>query len=269
MMRTAAVSIALVLSLVAKGETLKVTDLDIDSVWITGSGELEISQGEKTELLLRGDQDDLDKVPYYTRGNTLVLGASREHKKASFSGVKFKLTVPRLEEARVSGSGDMYIQPLEVDRIRILVEGLGDVKVFSLKADQAALRVAGSGDIQAAELSVSVLEMVVSGSGDIAVGELRTDVVETTISGSGDIRVKKSLERAGIVEINIAGGGEVNMSDLALDSAEINIIGSGDARVGEVEFLEVNIIGSGDIYYGGDPEIDSNVLGSGDLNRHR
>lgn len=268
--RASVTALWLLLSVGLQAETLRVTDLDIDKLRVQGSVEVQVSQGEESELLVRGDSDDLEKRPFYINNSTLILGHSRAHQRENFSSVKYMLTVPVLSEIRLSGSGDVFVKPMAVREMLISVEGSGDVRVFALSAGETVrISVAGSGDIKVAQLHTPVLDLMVSGSGDIAIGELLAEVVEATISGSGDISAESTAERAATIEINIIGGGEVDLTPLAADVAEVNIIGSGDARVGEIDSLEVNIVGSGDIYYAGEPELDSNVLGSGDLNRQR
>ena len=87
MLRSLLFVVAMVPSLVIQAEVMRVGDLDVDKVWVTGDVEVEISQGQQAELLLRGDSEDLHKQPFYTRDGALVLGASREHKRADFSDV--------------------------------------------------------------------------------------------------------------------------------------------------------------------------------------
>lgn len=238
----AIVAMTLALGSVSVGvqaETLKVTDLDVENLWVQGSVEVQVTQGDATELLVRGDQDDLEKHPFFTRKKTLVLGESEQYRGERFSSVQYMLTVPDLDEIRLSGSGDVFVKHFETDSMLVNVEGSGDIKLFSLVAEKATVRVTGSGDIKLAELSAPIIELLVSGSGDVAIGKLTGDVIEATISGSGDISAEKSPASASSVEITIVGGGEVNFSSLATTAAEINIIGSGDARVGEVEGLEI------------------------------
>ncbi len=251
-------------------ETRRVTDLDISEVRVFGSVEVEISQGDTPELLLRGKQSDLDKEPFYIRGNTLFLGDSQTHPHSSFSGVKYKLTISDLRELRLAGSGDVFVRPMQLPKLEVSIEGSGNVKLFSLKAGAVDLRISGSGDIQLAEVDTPSLEMLISGSGDIAVGKTLAKSAEATITGSGDISVDQGEAPAMSTEIRIIGGGTVDLSGLDTHTAEVSIIGSGDATVGTVDsWLKVQIVGSGDIYYSGDPKIDSTILGAGDLNRRR
>lgn len=253
---------------VAGAETLRVDDLErAAEVQVFGDVEVEISQGEKRELLIRGPQPQLDRQPFFLRGDTLVLGTSRRYPDDSFSDVKYKLTLPDMREVRLAGSGEVFVKPFSAARLDLRVDGSGNIRLFSLRAGEVGLYVSGSGDIQVAELESEALEMLVSGSGDIALGNLASDRIEATITGSGDISAKDSHRKAGTIELRIIGGGAVDLAAVDSESVEIQVVGSGDARVGEVLNLEVAIIGSGDIYYAGDPDIDSAIVGSGDLSR--
>ena len=192
MIRSLLISLLALGALAARAETLQVTDLDVSRVVVMGSAEVEITQDDASLLQVRGDQDDLDKRPFYVRGDTLVLGASETHKRDNFSSLKYRLSLPDLEQLTLNGSGDVYVRPLQAGSLEVGLAGSGDIKLFSVTADDVDLTIEGSGDIQVAELVAPLLELLVAGSGDIAIGELDGDVVDATVSGSGDISLKRS-----------------------------------------------------------------------------
>ncbi len=251
-----------------RAETQRVEGLEFSLVEVRGDVEVEVSQGETAELLLRGDGEVLAKQPFHVVGETLVLGASKEYPQESFDDVKFKLSTPRLRQLRLRGGGDVYLQPVQLDELHLVLDGSGDVKAFAIKAREITLLANGSGDLQVASLETRDLKLVMSGSGDIQLGHVAGEVVEVALKGSGDVSVQEpgSAER---IEINIAGSGDVDLSTLAAPAAEVNIVGSGTGRLGEVEALEVHILGSGDVHYRGEPRLQQSVFGSGELHRVR
>ncbi|GAB3278591.1 GIN domain-containing protein [Parahaliea aestuarii] len=250
-------------------ETRRVEGLDFDAVMVYGDVEVEISQGDTVELLLRGDREELDLQPFLVDGTTLLLGGSRESRRADFDGVKFRLTTPTLEHLEVKGSGDVYVQPFTSDSLFVSAAGTGNVRLFEVESGSTTLQLSGSGRIQLARLTSRELKVALSGSGDIQLGEVDARGVEVSVRGSGDISLE-SARRADNLELSIVGSGDVDFRNMDSGRAEVNIVGSGDARIGEIEVLEVNILGSGDVVYRGSPVIEQDLLiGSGDLRRER
>ncbi|TXS95226.1 DUF2807 domain-containing protein [Parahaliea maris] len=265
----AAALASVLFSLPAHAETWQVEGLKFDAVIVLGDVDVEISQGDDAELLLRGDQRDIDLHPFILDGDTLVLGSSREARSRDFSGVKFRLITPKLEHLELKGSGDVYVKPFESESLFVSAAGSGTVRLFEIKSDDTTLQLSGSGTIQLAKLLTRELAVSLSGSGDIQLGDVDADIAEVAVRGSGDITLESGY-RVDEVEISIVGSGDVDFRHMDAGHAEINIVGSGDVRIGEIEVLEVNILGSGDVVYRGDPEIDQDVLiGSGDLRRER
>lgn len=248
-------------------DTISYTDLSADAVLVLGSVEVEITQGDTAKLQVRGERADLQRQPFYLRGDTLVLGANADHDNHDYGELQYRLQLPVLEQLALKGSGDVYIKPLTAASLLLTVAGSGDIKAFAVTAEDTTLRVEGSGDIKVAELVTPILDVVVAGSGDVRLGHVELDVVEAVVSGAGAIEVQSATGLGSALEMSIIGGGEIDFTPVDVHYADINIVGSGEARLGEVKAMEVNVIGSGDVSYSGEPEIDSNVIGSGDLNR--
>jgi hypothetical protein len=251
-----------------QAETRRVEGLEFGPVLVYGDVEVKISQGDKTELLIRGDEKDLEKQPFLLEDGSLVLGFSRDHRHMDFDGVKFLLTTPTLEHLEVKGSGDVYVTPWDTGDLFVSVTGSGRVRLFEVRGEDLTLQMSGSGAIQAADLTGRSLTVVLSGSGDIQLGRVTAEETELTVRGSGDITMAESSSTSDL-ELSIVGSGDVDVGKLDTHRAEVNIVGSGDARIGGVAVLEVNILGSGDVGFRGDPEIEQTVLGSGDLRRER
>lgn len=244
----------------------RVAGLDVDEVVVHGSIEVEISQGDTAELLLRGRPNDLEPLPFHVRERTLVLGLPAGARSSKGRDVQYKLTLPTLARLQLLGSADVFVRPFITPALAVIVDGSGDVRLYNLNTDSARFDMRGSGDIQAARVEAGSVRLTLSGSGDIQLGQVVTESMQAVVNGSGDISSDKG-SRSGSTEITIVGSGEVNFSGLDSDSAEINIIGSGTARVGEVRKLEATIMGGGDIHYRGEPDIDQTLFGSGRLRR--
>jgi hypothetical protein len=209
MLRTLFVLSSLLLATVGHADTQRVEDLEFQRILVHGSTTVEITQGEDELLQLRGSSKDLEKQPFFLDGDTLVLGQSKAHPGKSFSDVKFKLTVARLEHLQLTGSGEVYVKPLEARDLHVSVEGSGEMKLFGVNGQDVTLIVSGSGEIQVVELVAQQLQIVLSGSGEIQLGKLSAQEIEASVNGSGDI-VVQDAGSADSVEINIVGSGDVD-----------------------------------------------------------
>jgi hypothetical protein len=256
------------LSLMApvSAETQRVEGLVFNRVVVHGAVDVEISQGDAIELVMRGTEEELARQPFFVEGDVLFLGRSQQHRREDFSGVQFKLTVKDLEHLELKGSGDVYVKPMTVRDFFASVVGSGDMKFFELRAEEARLLVSGSGDMQVADVSAPDLQVLVSGSGDMGLGQIAATTAEFSLNGSGDISSAKpgAVE---VLEVNVVGSGDIDLEGLDSREAGVNIMGSGSARIGRTEELDVNIVGSGDVHFGGNPEISETIIGSGDLHR--
>jgi hypothetical protein len=255
-------------SALVHADTRSVEGFDIDRVILRGSDELKISFGDANRLLVRGDTEDLDREPFYVRGRTLMLGYTDRGRKVR--GVKYLLEVERLEHIEVEGSGEIWVEPVDTDELRVAVEGSGTIRLHSVKADELELSLAGSGNIQLAESYSRELDVDMAGSGDIDLGNISATRMNVNLSGSGDI-IGTAESEEGMVEeldISLAGSGDIDLSNLRARRVDIGIAGSGDVMVWAEEVIDVGIIGSGDVVYRGDPgDIDTSTMGSGSVER--
>lgn len=256
------------LSALAHADTRSVEGFDIDRVILRGSDELKISFGDSNRLLVKGDEEDLDKQPFYVRGRTLVLGYTDKGRKVR--GVKYLLEVEQLEYIELQGSGTIWVEPLETDELSVALEGSGGIRLHSVQADELEVSLAGSGNIQLAESNTRKLDVELAGSGDIDLGRITAERMNIDLAGSGDILGTAESEEGRVEELDIgvAGSGDVDLSSLPARRVDVGIAGSGDVKVWAVDALDVGIIGSGDLEYRGDPgSIDTSTMGSGSVER--
>jgi len=247
-------------------EVRRVDGLDVDQVIVHGSSQVEITQGDSPELLVRAAASKLEPPPFHVRGRTLVMGLPAGVNPATVPGVKYKLTLPTLARVELLGSGEVFVRAFATPDMSVLVDGSGDVRLYGLDADRASFEMRGSGEIQVARVQAASLRLSLTGSGDIHLGQVLAESMQTVINGSGDLSSGVD-SHSEITGINIVGSGDVNFATLDSDQVQITIVGSGDASVGETRSLAATILGSGDIYYRGDPAIDQTIFGSGRLQR--
>lgn len=253
------------LSALAHADTRSVEGFDIDRVVLRGSDELKITFGGANRLLVKGDTDDLDRQPFYVRGSTLKLGYTESGRKVR--NVKYLLEVDDLKQILLQGSGDIWVDPIDTEKLSVSVDGSGVIRLHSVRANDLEISVAGSGTIQLASSDVEDIDVELAGSGDIDLGRITARRMNVDMAGSGDIVGTRESEDGMVEEldISVAGSGDIDLSSLPAGSVDIDILGSGDVSVWAVDFLDVNILGSGDVHYRGDPKVDRSTLGSGDV----
>ncbi|MEE4660063.1 MAG: DUF2807 domain-containing protein [Halieaceae bacterium] len=255
------------LSALSHADTRAVEGFTVDEVVLRGSSELKIVAGDRNRLLVKGDTDELDMAPFYVRGESLWLGRSTAG--ATANDVQYLLEVDRLERIVLKGSGDIWVDPVEVDSLEVSVEGSGAIYMHDVKASRLDVTVAGSGTLQLARAQAATLSVELAGSGDIDLGKLIVQRMVVELAGSGDITAAAESQdgRVDSIDVSVAGSGEVDLADLVARVVEVNILGSGDVSVHAEAQLTGNIMGSGDVLYRGNPEVDANTMGSGEVSR--
>ena len=129
-----------------KKETRKVGDFSYVSMGI--NADVTIKQGSKTELIIEGDEDDLEDIETYVTGNKLKIRTENNSWWGkSNSKVKIYITLKEFTGASVSGSGDI-------------------VSSGTLKGGNIDLGVSGSGDLEL-DLDVADVDCGISGSGSV------------------------------------------------------------------------------------------------------
>ena len=183
-------------------------------------GRLEITQGNKEQLILIGDKDDLERITTKTEGNELKIYCKENN--VRLGDVVVKLTVTDLKELSVAGSAD--------------VEFMNEFSTHKFEVE-----LAGSGNIECKTIKVESLELSMAGSGDMIFGGKVNDGLEIEIAGSGEIDCS-NLE-AKNVEVEIAGSGEAKV--WATEKLDSEIMGSGDIYYKGNPRVESSVAGSG------------------------
>ncbi len=198
---------------------------DFTGVELAGSDDVQVSTGTGFSVRAEGDPGELDKLRVVRDGATLTVG-----RMPGFSfGVGRKTTVfvtmPRISDARVTGSGDIAIDHVDGDRFSGATTGSGDLSVRALRVAMLDLSISGSGDMALAGQARS-LKVSVSGSGDVDARHLKVADANVEVAGSGDV----TAEVTGAATVSLAGSGDVDLGEAA--RCQISKAGSGEVRCG-------------------------------------
>jgi hypothetical protein len=172
------------------------------SVDLAGSNNVVIRVGEKQSVVVKADDNLLDRVTTEVHSGELVI-ANTPGGFTTKSPMRVEIDVPALDAVTLSGSGNIVVTGVDAKRLAVHLPGSG-----TLTGDGAATRldvaVGGSGMVQLTRLVASDVRADVSGSGSIFV--TATKRLDASVSGSGAILYAGSPPN---VTSNITGSGAI------------------------------------------------------------
>lgn len=140
-------------------------------------------------------------------------------------GVRFVVTMPRIDGANIGGSGGIRVDRVNGRRFDAAIGGSGSLTLDSVAVDRLSGEIGGSGSIVAGG-TTGDLKVNVGGSGRFAGERLRARAATVAIAGSGGVRAQVD----GNAIVSIAGSGDADLGPRA--RCAVNRVGSGRARCG-------------------------------------
>ena len=200
---------------------------DFRAVTLLGPHDVNVAVGGAPSVRAEGDTAALDGLDIRVEDGALRVGTQRGWSWRGPGGrVIVHVTVPALEGATLTGSGDLTIDRVEADRFSASVTGSGDLEIGALRARQAGFSITGSGGI-AADGGAEEAEISITGSGDADLESFEVRRAGVRVMGSGDI----SLRARDSVSGSILGSGDVTVRGGA--SCSVSRMGSGSVRCGD------------------------------------
>ena len=207
-----------------RGEGPTVTqDLDLpafDAIKLSMDADVYVRQGSQQSVRIEAQQNMIDNIKKEVSDNTWRITTDRWVTR--HDPIKIYITIPKLTEASVSGSGNLMGETAfsGSDRFMTGVSGSGNVKL-EITCDELDARVSGSGNVRLAG-STGSLTAKISGSGNIKAEDLAAKTCNVQVSGSGNSSVNVSDE----LDVKISGSGDVSYKGRPKVSSRIS--GSGD-----------------------------------------
>lgn len=190
-----------------KGSGSDVTQtLDLPSITgfkLMGAGDVYLHKGEGQEVTVTGPQNLIDNIVSRFQGNTWVIDQDRCER--GDKHLRFDITIPVLEEASISGSGNVYGMDTFTDQggMELNITGSGNMEL-SVEATTISSTITGSGNITL-DGTVNNQTFDLSGSGNLNAFGLASETADIEISGSGDAEVTVSNS----LDVKISGSGNV------------------------------------------------------------
>lgn len=208
------------------GNTRTYQVADFTKVALRGADDVDVRVGSAFSVRAEGDAEVLEYLKIEKDGDTLKIGR-RNRSGFDWGGrsAKIFVTMPRIVEGEIAGSGDMTIDRAEGTKFDGDSAGSGTIAIGTLAVDEAAFDVAGSGGVRAGGTAKSV-KIGIAGSGDIDAAGLKAGAADISIAGSGSVK----LDVVGNAKVSIMGSGDVDLGAKARCS--VTKMGSGDVRCG-------------------------------------
>jgi Putative auto-transporter adhesin, head GIN domain len=154
-----------------------------NSVELAGSNNLVIRVGEKQSVVVRGDNNLLERVTTEVQSGKLVV-ANTPGSFTTKSPMSVEVKVPTLNALTLTGSGNIVVSNIEADSLTVTLPGSGTL-TGSGTATRLDVTVSGSGTVQFPQLVANEVRALVSGSGTIFI--TATESLDASVSGSGSI----------------------------------------------------------------------------------
>jgi hypothetical protein len=172
------------------------------SVELAGSNNVTIRVGEPQAVVVRADDNLLDRVTTEVHAGNLVIGNTPGSFTAK-SPMSVDVSVPSLTALTLTGSGNIFVGGIETQRLTLTLSGSG-MLTGSGTASRLDVTLSGSGEAQLEQLVAGEVHAVVSGSGEILVTASKS--LDAAVPGSGAIvyggnpqEVTKSITGSGAI----------------------------------------------------------------------
>ncbi|MGJ7916742.1 head GIN domain-containing protein [Massilia sp. LXY-6] len=212
----------------------------IAEVEVSGPINLNLRQGTRASLEVRGEQRLLANVDTTVEGNTLHIGPRGillRHRQP----IEVNLVLPALEQLSISGTGQHMVSGFSGERIELAVDGSGGLRFNGRYRD---------------------IDAGLHGSGEAEITGGNADRVTADVKGTGHMILVGAARE---LHAEIAGSGELDARHLRAEVATLSHHGSGTSAVYASKHVNVELTGSGDVSVYGNPnnrEVSRNGSGS-------
>ncbi len=152
------------------------------AVDLSGVNRVTIGVGGEQLVVVRGDDNLVEMITTEVHGGTLVIDETGSID--SSTPMSVAITVPSLDQVRLSGSGAITIDGHDLDDLAVALPGTGTV-VGAGSATTIDVDLAGSGQVDFARLVARDATIALSGSGAVLLQV--TGALEADVSGAGSV----------------------------------------------------------------------------------
>ena len=155
-------------------------------------------------MSIEANPELLARVTTEVRDGTLYIGRKSDRGNWRDDGeLTVHISVPRLDGAKLSGSGHLKIDGLDGGNAEVGISGSGSLSAKGT-LDKLSLDISGSGKAEIPDLVVKDALIKILGSGNVRINA--KDTLEAKVSGSGDIRYMGSPR----ITSRVSGSGSID-----------------------------------------------------------
>lgn len=248
-----------------------------------GSFDVRITEADEFSVEVEAQENLLPIIETFVSGYTLVIQKKLATCFRSNSAVIINITLPQLEELKLSGSGKITADIGDSQFFECTNSGSGQIRIDSVFAGELSMKNSGSGLIELQASYADEISLIQSGSGTLDAGTvynsidasmrhsssgrilcslINGDQVDASLSGSGRLKLEGD---AYVADYTLSSSGKLDALNLMVTDVKATVTGSGRIFVYATEFLDATVTGSGDVIYRGDPALTTHISGSGSV----
>ena len=211
------------------GTTRSYSVANFTGVELRGSDDVDVRVGTGFSVRAEGPSEELDRLKIEKIGDTLRVGRINgdgfNWGGGSHKGVKVFVTMPRIAEASIAGSGNLAVDRVEGQSFSGSSAGSGNLEVAAVNVEAGKFSIAGSGDMKL-KGNARKLTINATGSGDGGAPRLTAQGAEVSVAGSGSVRAAVK----GGAAVSVVGSGDVDLGPGA--RCATSKMGSGEGKCG-------------------------------------
>lgn len=193
------------------------------SVQVSYPAEVFITQGKTESLKIEAEDNLLPGLRTEVKDGTLEIFYNVDEGKevSPTKLVKITLVVKDLQQVDFSSAGELTVDALKTDKLKISLDGAGQLNLNDLDTRSLNVDLSGAGSLNASG-TADDLELNISGFGGFDGGELHSQTAVVSMSGAGSstVWVDDSLKA------EISGAGSVSYYGKPSVDKDINGVGS-------------------------------------------
>jgi hypothetical protein len=152
------------------------------SVELAGSTNVTVQVGSPQSVVVHADDNLIGHVRTTVRSGALVIDTTGDFSTRAPMGVS--VVVPELSSVRLTGSGTVTVDGVDVPSFTASLPGSGTMRVAG-RTDLLSASLGGSGQMELHGLIARAVEAQLSGSGEIQV--YAVDSLDAEVSGTGSV----------------------------------------------------------------------------------
>ncbi len=152
------------------------------AVDLAGTNEMTVQVGQPQHVVVRADDNLVDNVVTEVRAGVLVV--SDRGNFTSRSPMSVAVTVPSLQSATLSGTGQLVLTDVAADTFTARLPGTGNM-IASGRAGRVDASISGDGSLTLESLLATDAVATVRGTGSVTIHV--TGSLDATVSGTGSV----------------------------------------------------------------------------------